>query len=239
MNYTDLSKQIQFQDYNLFYKGDVTLLEKPKIAIVGTRRPSNYTKEITTKLSLNLSKKFVIVSGGAMGVDAIAHKNAKSTIMVSPAGLDIIYPKINKTLIEEIGKNHLIVTEYRDGYTPKPYSFLQRNRIVVGISDFLIITEADENSGSMRSFEIAKKMGKKIYIIPHKIGESKGTNQLANRYEAEVIWDIEEFCNNLGITNKEQIIDINRARQIYGDKLFEMELFGEVKIENGKVYLKN
>ena len=230
-------KQINFQDFNLYYKGDLSLLDKPKIAIVGTRKPSKYSKEITAKLSKLLSKKYVIVSGGAMGIDAIAHKNAKSTIMVSPAGIDIIYPKINKSLIENISQNHLLITEYDKGYIPRPYSFVQRNRIVVGISEFVIIIEADINSGSMRSFEIAKKLGKKVYIIPHRIGESKGTNYLANTNQADVIWDIDEFVSKWGINDKSgEILDYNEAFKIYGDKLFEMELNGDIEVKNSKVY---
>ena len=237
MNCINCIKQTIFQNYNLFYKGDISLLQKSKIAMVGTRRPSQYSKYITTLLSSKLSKKFVIVSGGAMGIDAIAHQNAESTIMVSPAGLDVIYPKINQTLIENIAQNHLIISEYENGYKPKKYSFLQRNKIVVGISEFLIIIEADENSGSMRSFEIAKKLGKKVYIIPHRIGESKGTNHLANTNQVEIIWDIDTFCNNLGINDeKSNILNYNEAFKIYGDKLFEMELNGEIIIKNGEVY---
>ena len=219
-----MNSTINYQNFKLFYKGDLSLLDKPKIAIVGSRRPTQYTKEITSKLSSILSKKYVIVSGGAMGVDAIAHKNAKSTIMVSPAGIDIIYPKINKTLIENIINNHLLITEYEEGYQPRPYSFVQRNRIVVGISEFIIITQADIESGSMRSFEIAKKLNKKVYVIPHRIGDSQGTNHLASIKEAEVIWDIEEFAKSLGINEDKKILDYNEAIRIYKDKLFEMEL---------------
>lgn len=236
MNYTNLSKTIKYQNFELFYKGDISLLYKPKIAIVGTRRPINYTKEITAKLSKILSKKYVIVSGGAMGVDAIAHSNAKETIMVSPAGLDKIYPKTNEALIKNIAKNHLIITKYPNGYMPRKYSFIQRNEIVVSISDFIIITQADLNSGSLRSYEIAKRLNKKVFIIPHRIGESEGTNQLAK--EAEVIWDIEEFAFSLGIDEKEKILDYNEAINLYGDKLFEMEINGEVEIKNSKVYIK-
>ena len=239
MNYTDFTKRINYQNFKLFYRGDISLLKKPKIAIVGTRRPNNYSRLITAKLSSLLSKKYVIVSGGAMGIDAIAHKNAQSTIMVSPAGIDIIYPKINKSLIENIIENHLLITEYEIGYKPRQYSFLERNRIVVGISEFLIIIEADENSGSMRSFEIAEKLGKKVYVIPHHIGESKGTNFLASINKAEVIWDIDKFVEGLGINKKDEIIlDYNEAIRRYKDKLFEMELNGEIRVENGKVYFK-
>ena len=231
-----MNSTINYQNFNLFYKGDLSLLDKPKIAIVGSRRPTQYTKEITSKLSSILSKKYVIVSGGAMGVDAIAHKNAKSTIMVSPAGIDIIYPKINKTLIENIINNHLLITEYKEGYQPRPYSFVQRNRIVVGISEFIIITQADIDSGSIRSFEIAKKLNKKVYVIPHRIGDSKGTNHIASIKEAEVIWDIKEFAKSLGINEDKKILDYNEAIRIYKDKLFEMELLGEIEIKDAKVY---
>jgi len=237
MSSINFINHINYQNYNLFYKGDISLLEKPKIAIVGSRRPSKYSKEITAKLSKLLSQKYVIVSGGAMGIDAIAHQNAKSTIMVSPSGLDIYYPKINKSLIEDIAKNHLIISEYENGYKPRPYSFIERNRIVVAISEFVIIIEADENSGSMRSAEIALNQNKKIYVIPHRIGESKGTNFLASKNQAEVIWDIDEFIKSLEISvNSGKILDYNEAFRIYGDKLFELELNGEVDIKNGNVY---
>ena len=232
--------QIDYQNFKLFYKGDISLLEKPKIAIVGTRKPSKYSREITSTLSKLLSQKYVIVSGGAMGIDAIAHQNAKSTIMVSPAGLDIIYPKINQKLIENIANNHLIISEYENGYKPRAYSFIERNRIVVGISDFVIIIEADENSGSMRSAEIAIKQNKKIYTIPHRIGESKGTNNLSLNNQADVIWDIEKFIKSLDIDKKtDEILDYNEAFRKYGDMLFEMELNGEVEIRNGKVYFSH
>ena len=239
MSFTNSTKTIKYQDFELHYKGDISLLDKPKIAIVGTRRPSKYSKEITSKLSAKLSQKYVIVSGGAMGIDAVAHQNAKSTIMVSPSGLDVVYPKINQNLIQDIAKNHLILSEYEPSYTPKAYSFVQRNRIVVGISEFVIIVEADEDSGSIRSFEIAKKLGKKIYTIPHRIGESKGTNKLANTNEMEVIWDIEQFLSDLKITSTlKEDMDYNEALRKYGDRLFEMELNQEIVVQNGKVIFK-
>jgi DNA processing protein len=232
-----LPKNITYQDYNLFYKGYLNLLYTSKVAIVGTRKPSKYTKEMTAILSAKLSQKYTIVSGGAYGVDAIAHKNAKKTIMVSPAGIDTIYPKINKNLIENIIDNHLIISEYEGNYMPRAYNFIHRNRIVVNISDFVIITEADENSGSMRSFEWAQKYNKKVFVLPHQIGKSNGTNYLAKTNQAEVIWDIEEFVLSLGIEKQEtKSMDFNEALITYGDTLYEMELNGEVKIENNRVY---
>ena len=230
-------QKINFNGFELFYKGDLELLNKPKIAIVGSRKASKYTKEITYLLAKKLSKKFTIISGGALGVDTQAHKGAyPNTIFVSPSSLDIIYPKSNENLIENIYKNALAISEYEKNYRPYKHTFLQRNRIIVALSDFVIIAEADKKSGSMRSYEWAKEYGKKVYVLPHRINESSGTRYLASTNQAEVIWDIDEFCKNLGIEENEKIMNLNEALKEYGSQLYEMELDGKVNIKNGKVY---
>jgi len=232
-------QKIKIKEFDLFYKGNLELLNKPKIAIVGSRKASKYTKETTFLLAKKLSKKFVIISGGALGVDSEAHKGAfPNTIFISPSSLDIIYPKANENLIKNVYKNALALSEYEKNYRPYKHTFLQRNRIIVALSEFVIITEADIKSGSMRSFEWAKKYNKKVYVIPHRINESSGTNYLAKTNQAEVIWDIDEFCENLGINSKEKILSLNEALKTYGSQLYEMELNGEVIIKNGKVYFK-
>jgi len=231
--------KIKIKEFELFYKGNLELLKKEKIAIVGSRKASKYTKETTFLLAKKLSKKYAIISGGALGVDTEAHKGAfPNTILVSPSSLDIIYPKANENLIKNIYKNALALSEYEKNYRPYKYTFLQRNRIIVSLSDFVIITEAEINSGSMRSFEWAKKLNKKVYVLPHRVNESSGTRYLASTNQAEVIWDIDEFCENLGIKDNTNILTLNEAIKIYGDKLYEMELNGEVEIKNGKVYFK-
>lgn len=227
----------EFEGFTLFYKGNIELLKKPKIAIVGTRRPSKYSKEITFLLAKKLSKKFVIISGGALGIDTEAHKGAfPNTIFVSPSSLDIIYPKANESLIKSIEKEALAISEYEKNFSPKKYTFIERNRIIVYLSDFVIIPEANLKSGSMRSFEWAEKFNKKVFVIPQRLNESSGTNYLAKRKLAEVIWDIDEFCESLGINSNEKIISLNEALKTYGSLLYEMELNGEVEIKNGKVY---
>jgi len=232
-------KKIKIKEFELFYKGNLELLKKEKIAIIGSRKASKYTKDITFLLAKKLSKKFAIISGGALGVDTEAHKGAfPNTIFISPSSLDIIYPKANENLIKNIYKNALALSEYEKNYRPYKHTFLERNRIIVALSKFVIITEANIKSGSMRSFEWAKKYNKKVYVIPHRINESSGTNHLAKTNQAEVIWDIDEFCKKLGIDSDEKILSLNEALKIYGDKLYEMELNGEVEIKNGKVYFK-
>ncbi|GAX87380.1 DNA processing protein [Lebetimonas natsushimae] len=230
-------KKISFDEFQLYYKGNIELLQKEKIAIVGSRKASKYTKDITYLLAKKLSKKYVIISGGALGVDTEAHKGSfPNTIFVSPSSLDIIYPKQNENLIQSIYKEGLAISEYEKNYRPFKFTFLQRNRIIIKLAKFVIITEASLKSGSMRSFEWAKEYNKKIFVIPHRINESSGTNYLAYTNQAEVIWDIDEFCLNLGITSKEKILTLNEALKLYGNRLYEMELNGEIEIKNGKVY---
>ena len=232
-----MKQKTNFNNFKLFYKGNLELLNKPKIAIVGSRKASKYTKEITFLLAKKLSKKFTIVSGGALGVDTEAHKGAyPNTIFVSPSSLDIIYPKSNETLIKNIYKNSLAISEYEKNYRPYKYTFLQRNRIIVALSEFVIIAEANIKSGSMRSYEWAKEYNKKIYVLPHRINESSGTRYLAAKKEAEVIWDIDEFCKNLGIEDNQKVLNLNEALKTYGSELYEMELNEKVIIKNGKVY---
>jgi len=232
-----MKNKIYFSGFNLYYKGNKELLNKPKIAMVGSRRASKYAREITKILAKKLSQKYVIVSGGALGIDKAAHEGAyPNTIFVSPSSLDIIYPKSNKNLIENIYKNALAISEYKQNYRPYKHTFLDRNRIIVKISDLVIISEANIKSGSMRSFEWAKEYGKKIYVLPHRINESSGTRYLAREKLAEVIWDIDEFCKNLGIEEKSNILSLNEALQKYGSTLYEMELEGKIEIKNGKVY---
>ena len=232
-----MKQKINFNDFELFYKGNLELLNRPKIAIVGSRKASKYTKETTFLLAKKLAKKFTIISGGALGVDTEAHKGAyPNTIFVSPSSLDIIYPKSNENLIKNIYQNSLAISEYEKNYRPHKYTFLQRNRIIVALSEFIIIAEADKQSGSMRSFEWAKKYNKKVYVLPHRINESSGTRYLASTNQAEVIWDIDEFCKNLGIEDNKKILNLNEALKKYGTQLYEMELDGRVNIKNGKVY---
>ena len=235
----------------LFYIGNINLFKKRKIAIVGTRRPNSYTKEFTYKLASKFSEADVcIVSGVAMGVDAIAHQGAKSnnTIAVVANGLDIRYPSVNKNLIIDIEKNGLIISAYKEKEKARNYTFVHRNEIVVALSDFLIVTEADLDSGSLTSVNYALKMGKKVYTIPHRINESLGTQLLIKKGLIEVIYDINEFIENICgkkiEKTKDEIIEFCSTNPIYeeafskySNKIFEYELEGKIKVENGRVYV--
>jgi DNA processing protein len=131
------------------------------------------------------------VSGSALGVDAIAHQYANNnTIAVMANSLDIKYPIFNSKLIRNIYQNSLALSEYQDTTEPTKYSFINRNRIVVALSKILIIAQADLNSGSLRSAEYAIKYNIPIYVLPHQIGESLGTDKLLQDGIAKPIYDI-------------------------------------------------
>ncbi len=228
-----------------FYKGDLSLLQKPKISIVGSRRPNSYTKTMTLRLASALAQKgYVIVSGGAMGVDALAHRGAgaANTIAVLPSGIDILYPSINSKLLAEIGSKGLLLSQFEKDFKPTKWSFVVRNEIVVALGEYLIITQADKNSGSMRSAEIAMKMGKKIYVLPHRIGESDGTNYLAKEGLAEIIWDIDAFVQ---ASSSDPFIEYlksaptyEEAIALYGERIFEAEVDGLIEVQNMRIVYK-
>ncbi len=236
----------------LFYKGNLDLLERPKVSIVGTRRPSIYTQNFTYSLAQALSKRGVcIVSGVAMGVDAIAHSGAgvDNTIAVAANGLNIRYPIVNKQLIESIENSGLMLSQFNDGFRATGWSFVVRNELVVALGDMLIVTEAEINSGSMRSVEYALKMEKKIFVLPHRLGESTGTNSLLREGKATAITDVETFVSRFGDAPSSNIekddffyfcqslptFDDTVAK--FGDRVYEAELEGLVTIHNGIVRL--
>lgn len=178
----------------LFYKGDLGLLDSFKVAIVGTRAPNPYTKSLTTKLASAIAKYAVVVSGGALGVDIIAHQGAfPRTIMVSPSSLDIIYPRENAKLIQKIADSALILSEYERAYSPHRFSFLERNRIVVALSDIVILPQGDLKSGTSASANYALNLGKPIFTLPHRYNESTLTNALLAQGKARAIYNIDDF----------------------------------------------
>lgn len=236
----------------LFYKGDLSLLNRPKVSIVGSRRLSNYTREYTYQLSRALAARGIcVVSGAAMGVDTVAHEGAgvENTIAVVGNGLDIRYPAINKNLIEAIENRGLMLSQFNDGFRATGWSFVVRNELVVALGDILIVTEADLDSGSMRSVEYALRMGKEIYVLPQRLHESLGTNSLLKEGKATAITDIEAFATRFGqsVSVKVEKDDFFYFCQTsptfdetigkFGDKVYEAELEGIITIHNGIVRL--
>ncbi len=230
----------------LFSVGKNSLLETKMVSIVGTRRPISYTKELTLKLSSAFSSiGYTVVSGAAMGVDALAHRGAfPNTIAVMANSLDIIYPKVNQKLINDIYLQGLALSEYPNTTKATRYSFVIRNRLVVALGEILIITEADLDSGTMRSAQIAKELGREIFVLPHRLGQSLGTQKLLEDGDAKLITNIDTFVGQFGTVlplDEEQAFfqstpTLQDALARFGDKIYEYELEGKIEIKNLKVY---
>lgn len=176
------------------------------VAIVGTRRPTAYGRTVTEQITTALARQgVVIVSGMALGVDAIAHKTAIEsgghTVAVVPSGLDDPYPKTNQQLARQILTNHdALISEYEEGYRPRLYDFLRRNRIVSGLADAVIVTEANIRSGTLSTVAHALDQGKAVYAVPGPITSplSAGCNSLIAQ-GATPITSVEALVEQLGL----------------------------------------
>jgi len=158
----------------------------PTVAIVGTRKPSNYGKEVTHQLSYDLAKRgVVIVSGLALGIDGIAHKAALeaggTTLAILANGLSKIYPATHRELAKNIlAGRGAIISEYDLDIGVRPFRLLERNRLVTGLSDAIIITEAASRSGTLNTAAHALEQGKEVFVVPGNITSplSSGCNAL-------------------------------------------------------------
>ena len=155
----------------LYYKGNIDLINTLSVAIIGTRNPNELSKENSYKLSSNLSKQgYTIISGLALGIDAIAHKscveNKGKTIAVLPSGIDNIQPTSNRGLAEEIINSHgCLVSEYPIGTVLNKFNYAKRDRIQSALSNVIIVPEANEKSGTMIAVNKSKKEGKPVFQL--------------------------------------------------------------------------
>lgn len=242
-------KGTSLEGRQIYYKGSLELLKRRRVSIVGSRKPNAYARHYTQTIASKLAKAGAcIVSGGAIGVDAIAHKaaGAANTIMVAATGLDIRYPAINKHLITEIEKKGLVLSQFEEGTPSKRYNFPLRNELTVALGEVLVVTYADLGSGSVRSIEYAIKQGREIFVLPHRLGESEATNKLLKENKATPLYDIDAFVARFGTVQSETEDELlqfcasyptyDEALDRFGGRLFEYELEGKIMIKDGRVH---
>ena len=170
----------------LYVKGNIGLLNRHLISIVGARRPTPYGNQMAEGLARDLADRgLVIVSGLARGIDASAHKGALSsasgsTIGVLGCGIDVVYPKENKKIFQEIEQRGAIVSEFPLGTFPAPQNFPIRNRIIAGMALGVVVVEGAQYSGSLITARLAMEFGREVYGIPGNATQpsSFGPNQL-------------------------------------------------------------
>jgi DNA processing protein len=170
--YPERLKEIYDPPPVLWVRGDARLLSRPAIAVVGTRHPTPYGSGIAEMLSRDLAaRRLLIVSGMARGIDSCAHKGALAarmpTIAVWGTGIDVVYPKENKKLAEEIlALGGAIVSEVPMGTFPAPQNFPRRNRILSGLSVAVLVVEASENSGTRVTARCAAEQNRDLFAVP-------------------------------------------------------------------------
>jgi DNA processing protein len=170
--YPERLKQIYDPPPVLWVRGDLALLKRPALAVVGTRHPSPYGLAMAEMLSRDLAARgLLIVSGMARGIDSAAHRGAlvarMPTVAVWGTGIDVVYPKENKKLAEEIlAQGGAVVSEQPMGTFPAPQNFPRRNRILSGLSIGVLVIEASENSGTRVTARCAAEQNRDLYAVP-------------------------------------------------------------------------
>lgn len=193
---------------SLFIQGDnwQELITKQCIAVVGSRRVTPYGRLVTEKLTRGLVRHgVVIISGLAIGVDSIAHTAALeaggSTIAVLPSSLDCIYPSRHEALAHRIYKNNgVLVSEYPSGTRAQKWSFIERNRLIAGLAQAVLVTEAAAKSGTLHTAEFALEQGKDVLAVPGNItsATSLGTNALIQN-GAQLVTSERDVLEALGL----------------------------------------
>ncbi len=221
------------------------LLQRPRVAIVGSRRVSPYGREVTHRFAHELAQAgVVIVSGLALGVDAVAHEAALEagglTLAVLPGGLGSVYPASHHNLARRIvAQGGALLSEYESHIRPHKYHFVERNRIVSGISDALLITEAAIDSGTMHTARFALEQGKDVLAVPGNITSptSAGTNNLLQS-GAGVATSTQDVLDALGVAAqplKKQVEASSPAEQCILDLLEGNVRDGSVLLERSKL----
>ncbi|MGF3226570.1 DNA-processing protein DprA [Facklamia sp. P12932] len=196
-----------------FYRGDLNLLNRPLVAIVGSRKLSAYGKKSAQKISKALTKaSFVIVSGLAKGADFISHKACMSekegrTIAIVANGFEHYYPKEHHQLQEQIASSHLLLSEYLPHQAIRKYQFIARNRLVAGLCPVVIVIQAAKKSGSLITANYALEYNNQIYALPGPIDDpqSYGCNHLIQA-GARPIVDLDQLIEEIALDYQRQKI---------------------------------
>ena len=185
-NYPVMLNQVYDAPYGLFVRGNLSVLNTPAVSIVGTRNPSvsgfkttfNFSKELTTL-------GYTVVSGLALGIDTAAHKGtilSGKTIAVLACGLDNIYPSANKKLAVEIIKNGgCLISEYPPGEPPLKWRFIQRNRIISGLSEATVVMESPPKSGALITADFALEQNRDLYFHESALSVQERYNIIAQK----------------------------------------------------------
>lgn len=190
----------------LYVRGSYVPGDEWALAVVGTRRPTMYGREVTERLTADLVRNGItVVSGLARGIDTIAHRAALAaggrTVAVLASGVDIIYPPENRRLAEEIAERGALVCDYPLGTKPRAEHFPRRNRIMSGLALGTLVIEAAENSGALITARMALEQDREVFAVPGSIlsPASTGANRLI-RDGAKAVLGVEDILEELNLS---------------------------------------
>jgi len=181
--------------------GDIAVLQRPMIALVGARNASSLGLRMTRKLAEGLAAEgFVVVSGLARGVDAVAHKAAlgSGTVAVQAGGVDVLYPTENADFAREIPQSGLRISEQAMGLQPQARHFPTRNRIVSGLAQGVVVVEAAAKSGSLITARVAADQGREVFAVPGHPFDARATgSNFLIRDGATLVRDVDDILSAL------------------------------------------
>lgn len=201
----------------LYVDGTLTPVDSPAVAIVGTRRASAYGREVAYRLATELARNSVtVVSGLALGIDAIAHQAALDaggrTFAVLGSGVDLVYPTQNRMLARTIRERGAVISEYPLGTRPEPANFPPRNRIISGLSQTVIIVEAGVRSGALITATFAAEQGRDVFAVPGSILHpgSEGCNRLIQDGAAPLM-SVDDVLDQLDLSQRRRQDAVRQA----------------------------
>lgn len=214
--YPYLLKEIYHPPKLLYYVGDIDLLKRRCITIIGTRSITQYGKYIVKYLLDEGIKDLdiAIVSGMALGVDALVHRTCLDlgikTVAIVPGSMSSSIPKRNEEIFNNIFKNDLVLAEFPEGKKLGKEMYVLRNRLLAGISDTTVVIEAGEKSGSLITARYALENNRDLYALPGNINSemSKGCNLLLKDGASPILCK-EDFLEILGLQNNQVLLNIN------------------------------
>ena len=237
IRYPDLLRQISEPPKRLYCIGNLELLKMPAAALIGSRKCSEYGKQVAMNLGKTLAQAgAAVVSGMAKGIDSFAQlgtlKAGGKTIAVLGCGVDICYPAENRKLYDQIASEGLIVSEYPPGTAPMPYMFPQRNRIIAGLSRVVTVVEAGRDSGALITAGLAEDFGREVYAVPGNITSmwSLGTNKLIADGAMPVVV-LDDVVRAMGLTAKSVSSDMAGLSELERQVVALVEQNGEVTLE--------
>jgi DNA processing protein len=230
--YPENLKNIYDAPVILYYKGNLTKNDVFSLSVVGTRYPSEYGKNVCRKIVEELSHNMIpIVSGMARGIDSLAHKTALTnnnmTYAVLGSGVDVVYPRENEKLYNEIIENGAVISEFELGTGPDKVNFPRRNRIISGMSVGTLIVETGIRGGSLITAEFALDQNKEVFAVPGYIysKKSEGCNNLIKKGQAKLIDSVEDIFSELNYKLdgflKKDIVNLKESEK----KVIELNIF--------------